>query len=282
MQTEEIKQDVNQVDKKLLTKKDVTKSWWLWWISAETTNSFERLQSLSFCLSMLPVLKKLYPKKQELSKAMKRHLQFFNTQGIWGSAVPGITIAMEEQKAQGLEIPDETITSIKSGLMGPFAGIGDTIDWATLLPIVLGFFIPVAERGSWVAGIIPILIFAAITAFEGYSLWHLGYRTGQSSAIKLLKSGGIQKLITGASILGLLMMGGLAANYVNVTTPIIIPSQSGEIVLQEIFDSILPGLLPLLTVTGVYMFLEKVKRDYLSVTLIVLVAGLLLGTLGIL
>ncbi|WP_010632436.1 PTS system mannose/fructose/sorbose family transporter subunit IID [Sporolactobacillus vineae] len=178
----------------LLTKKDLRKSWWLWWLFAEVNDSFERLMGLSFCISMIPILKKLYKKKEDFQEALKRHLQFYNTNAIWGSIVHGITIALEEQKAKGAKLPGETVTSIKTGLMGPFAGIGDTIDWATWLPIMIGLFIPLAKSGSWIAGVAPFLIFALITIFEGLSLDRLGYKTGASSATQILKSGMIKQL----------------------------------------------------------------------------------------
>lgn len=268
---------------RILSKADVTRSWWLWWFSVEVANSFERLQALACCISMIPVLRKLYKKGDEFNAALKRHLQFFNTESTWGAITLGIAVAMEEQKAMGEEIPDETINSIKLGLMGPFAGIGDTINWATLLPILLGFFIPVAQSGSWIAGVAPIFIFAGITCFVGYHTYHFGYNVGAKSATQLLRSGWINQLILGASILGLFMMGGLAASYVNVSTPLVLNTGNVNLSVQaDVLDKIVPGLLPLLTVTGVYILIDKIKRNYSLAVLIILAAGLILGGLGIL
>ena len=267
----------------VITKKDLRKSWWLWWITCETNHSFERMQGVSFCISMIPIFKKLYKTKEDLSAALKRHLQFFNTNAIWGGIVPGITIAMEEKKSQGNDIPEDAIVGTKTGLMGAFAGIGDTIDWGMWLPIILSLFIPAAKAGSWVAGIAPWLIFAAITIFEGYTIFSLGYKAGENSVNEILKGGKIQALITGASILGLFMMGGLAASYVKVSTPLVINAGMKSIAVQKgILDKIVPGLLPLLTVTGVYMYLEKVKRNFTYAMFIVIGVGIVLGCLGIL
>ena len=275
--------EMHEENKKILNGKDIKKSWFLWWFSCEVSNSFERLQSLSFCISMIPILKKLYKKKEDLSMALKRHLQFFNTQCIWGGIVPGITIAMEEQKALGKDVPEEAITGIKAGLMGPFAGIGDTIDWATWFPIIIGFFIPLAKSGSWIGGVAPIVIFAIIGIIEGYTIYNIGYKAGTNSATQMLESGWIQQLIIGASILGLFMMGGLAASYVIVSTPIFITTDTAKISLQtDILDKILPGILQLLVVGGVYMYLEKIKRNYTNAMVLILVVGLVLGSLGIL
>lgn len=272
----------DNANQRLLKKSDITKSYWLWWFGMEVSNSFERLQGLSFCVTLIPVLKKMYKKGNDLNQALERHLQFFNTENTWGAAVPGLTIALEEQKALGKEMPDEAINGIKTGLMGPFAGIGDTINWATLLPILLGFFVPLARSGNWIAGVAPILIYTAITCAIGYNLFHFGYKAGINSATRLLQSGRINQLILGASILGLLMMGGLAATYVEVSTPLEIASGNQVYKIQEILDQILPGLLPFLTVTGIFLFLEKIKQNYTYAVLIVIVLGLVLGGVGIL
>lgn len=272
-----------QTEDRKLTKKDISKSWWLWWLSCEVSHSFERMEGVAFCISMTPILKKLYKKKEDLSAALKRHLQFFNTQGIWGAIVPGITVALEEKKALGNDIPEDSIVGIKTGLMGPFAGIGDTIDWGTWLPIILSFFIPLAKQGNWIAGVGPWFIFAAITVLEGHAIFNLGYKTGESSVNTILKEGKIQTLIIGASILGLFMMGGLAATYVKVATPLVINTGIKKIAVQgDILDKILPGILPLLSVTGVYMYLEKVKRNFMYAMFILLGIGIALGCLGIL
>ena len=154
---QELKNENVEKEERILTKKDVTKSWWLWWLSVEVANSFERLQALACCISMIPILRKLYKNEDDFRAGLKRHLQFFNTESTWGAITLGVAVAMEEQKAMGKQIPDEAINSVKTGLMGPFAGIGDTINWATFLPILLGFFIPVAESGNWIAGILSLI-----------------------------------------------------------------------------------------------------------------------------
>lgn len=280
-----IENDEQQPTKKkgILTKKDITKSWWLWWLSVEVSNSFERLQALACCISMIPILKKLYKNTEDFKEGLHRHLQFFNTESTWGAISLGIAVAMEEQRAMGEDIPAEAITSMKTGLMGPFAGIGDTINWATLLPILLGFFIPVAQAGNWIAGVAPILIFAGITCFVGYNTYHFGYNMGAKSAATMLKSGWLNKLILGAGILGLFMMGGLASSFVNVASPLVINTGAMEMSVQtDILDAIVPGLLPLATVTAVYFLIDKLNRNYALIVLILLGAGLVLGGLGIL
>lgn len=131
-----------------LTKMDITKAWFLYWLGAEVSNSYERLQSLIFCASMTPIIKKLYPQKEEQVDALKRHLNFFNSEQTFGAVIQGVAIAMEEQKTRGEAITDSSITGIKTGLMGPLAGIGDSVVWAAIMPLLIAIFIPFAAKGS--------------------------------------------------------------------------------------------------------------------------------------
>ena len=119
----------NEVRESVLTEKDIKKAYMRWYNCCEISNSYERMQTVSFCYAISSVLKKLYPKKEEYVAALQRHLNFFNSQGIWGSSLLGVAMALEEEKAIGKDISDETIINVKTGLMGPMAGIGDTIDF---------------------------------------------------------------------------------------------------------------------------------------------------------
>lgn len=264
-----------------LSKKDITRAWWRWYFFAEISNSFERLQSLAFCASMVPILTKLYKTKEDLRAALKRHLVFFNTQGIWGSVIHGITIAMEEQKANGADIPDEAITGIKTGLMGPFAGIGDTIDWATLKPIIISLFLPFAMQGSSLGVFGPLIMFTAVTIAEGYFFWNLGYKVGRDSVLAILEGGWVQQLITGAGVLGMFMMGALSAKFVKLSTPIEFAVGGKTYVLQQILDNLLPGLLPLLVVFAVYLYLVRKGPKYTKIVLTMLAVGIVSAILGI-
>ena len=126
-----VEKKMNSKEQVLLTKKDINKSFYRWYFDAEVSNCYERQQGVAFCYSMIPCLKKLYTDKGELSGALLRHLNFFNSQGTWSTPIHGITLSMEEERASEGEITDGAITGIKTGLMGPLAGIGDTIDWGT-------------------------------------------------------------------------------------------------------------------------------------------------------
>lgn len=272
----------NMNENKIITKKELRKSWFIWYLGAEVSNSYERLQSLIFCASMIPVLKKLYTTKETLSDALKRHLSFFNTEGIAGSIVQGITIAMEEQRATSNDSSQDTmITSIKTGLMGPVAGIGDSIVWAAIMPIIIALFLPFAIQGSSLGAIMPIILYTGISMFIGYFLCIRGYTIGRNSILQLLQNGKIKDLIEGAAVLGLFMMGALAASYISIKTPLeIVVKNSQPIVLQQILDSIVPGLLELVAVFTIYFYMKKKGPNYNIIMGTILVLSVIASVVG--
>lgn len=267
----------------VLTKRDITKAWFIYWLGAEVSNSYERLQSLIFCASMTPIIKKLYPQKEEQVEALKRHLNFFNSEQTFGAVIQGVAIAMEEQKTRGEQISDSSITGIKTGLMGPLAGIGDSVVWAAIMPLLIAIFIPFAANGSAMGGIMPVVLYTVITMAISYGLAHKEYTLGRESIIGLLQGGKIKELIYGANVLGLIMMGALSASYVKITSPLKISALEGsEVVVQQILDSIAPGLLPLAAVFSIYFYLVKKGPRYTTILLSVVVLSVVCSLLGIL
>ena len=108
----------------VLTKKDHFRNWLRFQLFLNTSSSFDRLYGIGFCYAISATLKKLYSKKEDLIEALKRHSTTFITEPTYGSSIYGATVAMEEAKAKGEEIPDELIINFKTGLMGPLAGFG--------------------------------------------------------------------------------------------------------------------------------------------------------------
>jgi len=140
-----------------LTKKDVRKSYWLWQFFSHANYNYERMQGTAFAMSMAPILKKLYPNREDLSDGLKRHLVFFNTEPNVGAVIHGATIAMEEQKANGAEITGDSINAFKTGLMGPLAGVGDSLVQGIIIPLLVALGISISMTGN-VSGSILVLI----------------------------------------------------------------------------------------------------------------------------
>lgn len=258
---------------KILNKKDITKAYIRWWWTAEISNSFERMQAVVVCATMGPILQKLYKNKEDLVAALKRHLIFFNSQAIWGGLIHGTAIAMEEEKAMGQEIPDEVITGIKTGLMGPLAGIGDTLDWGTMQTLFTAITISFGATGSIVAPIFPCIL--GIWLFvEGLYLFRFGYSLGRESIRHILSGGIVKKLIDGASILGLFMMGSLSAMVVKLNTTIKFDVSGKDFIVQDVLDKIAPGLLPLGAIFLVYWMMKYKKMSITKVLCILVVLSI--------
>lgn len=268
-----------------LGKLDILKAYVHLWTTAEVCHSFERMMAPSFCTAVAPALKKFYKgeeNKEHYIEALKRHTTFFNTEAHWGGGtILGLTLAMEEKKSQNYDaIPGEVILNLKTGLMGPLAGIGDTISWSTLMYLLIGLFLPLAKQGNPLGGIGPIVCLTISCFAIGYFLTLKCYTFGYSFAENMLKSGLVNMIIAGASILGLFMMGGLASIYVTVSTPLKFATSAYTTTLQSILDSIIPGMLPLLVVLCVWGYLSK-KRNYFAATVGLTIVSLVLGCLGI-
>ena len=268
-------------EERLLDKKDVNGVFLRWAYTAELSNSFERMQALAVEAAFAPALKKLYKDDDELRAAMKRHLGFFNTQANWGCLIHGTVLAMEEQRAMGADIPDEMITGIKTGLMGPIAGIGDTLDFGTIQTIMLALGSSFAIAGNAV-GVLFVIGFSIITFLEARFMFGLGYNLGKESIQKILSGGAVNTIIECASIVGMFMMGSLSASIVKVATPLAWSFGEKSIVLQETLDAIAPGLLPLAAVFFVFWGIKSKKWTITKLLVILVIASIVGAFFGVL
>lgn len=245
---------------KTLTKGDLKSMFWRSWFLLGSFN-FERMQSIGFCVSMIPAIKRLYKTKEDQSAALKRHLEFFNTQPYMAAPIMGITAAMEQERANGAAIDDATISGVKIGLIGPLAGVGDPIFWGTLRPVLAALGASVALTGSFLG---PLLFFIPFNIIRILTLWfgiNLGFEKG--TAIVSEASGNtLQKITEGSSIVGLFIMGALVCKWTSINVPLVVSTvtgPTGQVVttVQNILDSLIPGLLPLLLTFGCMKLLKK-------------------------
>lgn len=275
----------DETKKNLLTKKDVQKCFWRWQRSHIANYNYERMQASGLVWAMSPVLRKLYGNDKEAMKdALQRHLQFFNTEPNFGGPIVSVTIAMEEQKAMGADITDDTIDAVKVGLMGPLAGVGDTLWQGTIIPIVLSFTIPFATQGNIVLGPIAFFVcYLLIMRLVAYNLWMMGYNKGKEGILKILKGSLLKKVMCFCQTLGPIVMGALSYSFVTVSTPLKIQLQStkGLSVQTGILDTLIPGLLPLAVTLGTY-YLLKHKVSTGKIMLIMILVSIICGGFGIL
>ena len=177
--------------------------------------NYERMQNGGWAYSLIPALKKLYPSGEEAKEALKRHLEFFNTHPYVAAPIIGVTLALEEERANGADIDDAAIQGGKVGMMGPLAGIGDPVFWFTVRPIVGAIAASLATGGSIIA---PLFFFIVWNAIRIAFLWYtqeFGYKSG-SAITKDLGGGLLQTVTKGASILGMFVLGVLIQRWVTI------------------------------------------------------------------
>ncbi|MGX7195616.1 PTS system mannose/fructose/sorbose family transporter subunit IID [Enterococcus olivae] len=178
--------------------------------------NYERMQNGGFAFSMIPALKKLYNTKEERTDALKRHLEFFNTHPYIASPILGVTLALEEERANGAPVDDVAIQGVKVGMMGPLAGIGDPVFWFTVRPMLGALGASLAMGGNILG---PIIFFVAWNLIRWGFMWYtqeFGYKAG--SAITDDLSGGLLQDVTkGASILGMFVLAALVQRWVNIS-----------------------------------------------------------------
>ncbi|TYA49054.1 PTS mannose transporter subunit IID [Aggregatibacter actinomycetemcomitans] len=251
--------------------------------------NFERMQALGFAYSMVPVIKRLYPVQdsQERKDAIKRHLEFFNTQPFVGAPVLGVAIAMEEQRANGKPVEDAAINGIKVGLMGPLAGVGDPIYWGTARPVFAALGAGLALNGSILGPILFFVLFNLVRLTTRYYGVIYGYRKGLD-VVSDMSGGLLQKLTEGASILGLFIMGALVQKWTSINVPLVVSTikkQNGTVevtTVQSILDSLMPGLLALLlTFACMWLLRNRVNALWIIVGFFVIgIFGAWTGTLA--
>ena len=273
---------------KMLTTRDLRRMYWRSTFLLGSFN-FERMQAMGFCYTLMPAIRKVYRgDKAAEAAALKRHLEFYNTHPWVSSVVFGVTAAMEEQKAKGEEISEETITSVKVGLMGPLAGVGDPIFWGTARPVLAALGASLALNGSIVG---PLLFFVGINLLRVLTRWYglkFGYERG-TEMVTEVGGGQLKKITQMAAIMGLFVMGALVSKWTSIKFPTVVSSVKNDdgimvdTTVQSILDQLLPGLAAL-GLTFLCMWLLNKKVNALWIILGMFAVGILgrwTGFLGV-
>lgn len=238
--------------------------------------NYERMQNGGWCFSLIPALKSLYKTKEERIEALKRHLEFFNTHPYVASPIIGVTLALEEERANGVPVEDAAIQGVKVGMMGPLAGIGDPVFWFTVKPI-LGALAASLAIGGNILG--PILYFVLWNLIRMGFMWYtqeMGYNAGTKITEDL--SGGILQDITkGASILGMFVLGSLVNRWVSINfKPVVstIKLQKGAFIEWDKLPKGVMAIKEALSLQGGGVALDQTKVTTLQDNLNVLTPGL--------
>jgi fructoselysine/glucoselysine PTS system EIID component len=246
---------------------------WVFWRSMllEANFNFETMQNTGVAFALLPVLKKLYKTKESMAAALQRHLQLFNTSTYGCTLIFGLAAAMEEENSRDSEFNADSINAVKLGLMGPLAGVFDSLFWGTLKVIAAGVGTSLALKGNFLGPVLFILLFNIPHLVLRYSLTFIGYTAGTKFLQRLSQNNVMDRLKDGAAILGLMVVGAMPATLMNIRTPLSFSGTS----LQGILDQIVPAALPLGLTFIVYYFIKRGVK-----TTPLLIGLLLLGFIG--
>ncbi|VHG98866.1 PTS system mannose-specific transporter subunit IID [Streptococcus pyogenes] len=206
-----------------LTKSDRQRVWWRSQFLQGSWN-YERMQNMGWAYALIPALKKLYTSPEDRAAALERHMEFFNTHPYVAAPIIGVTLALEEERANGTPIDDKAIQGVKIGMMGPLAGIGDPVFWFTVRPILGALGASLASTGNIVG---PLLFFFGWNLIRMAFLWYtqeFGYKAG-SEITKDMSGGILQDITKGASILGMFILAVLVQRWVSINFTIDLPGK---------------------------------------------------------
>ena len=265
-----------------LTKSDLVKNWLLGY-SSETCYNYERLQALGNANAFIPIIKRLY-KEEQYAEEISKYFNFFNTEPSYmGTVIHGITAAMEEKRANDGDISADEIVAVRSALMGPLAGIGDVVSQSIVYPILAGVCIQLALAGNYAGPILFEVIYKVIMLTLGYNMYMLGYKQGKSAIIGFLKTGLLNKILELVSIVGLMVVGSMAVGNISFNFRGIqwaVENSQGSVAFNlqtNVFDALVPGLVPLALVLGVWALLKKRVKPTMIIVLMFVLAFITIG-----
>ncbi|MCI8725067.1 MAG: PTS system mannose/fructose/sorbose family transporter subunit IID [Hungatella sp.] len=253
-------------------------------LTMEVSWNYERQQNMGYCFSMLPAIRKLYEKKEDQIQAAKRHMEYFNTTPYVSTAVLGISAAMEEENAKNREYDPSSINHVKTALMGPLAGIGDTMLWGTLRVVATGIGVSLALKGSLLGAVLFWLIFNIPAYSIRYLCLKRGYTLKTDFLDNIWRSGVMPKVSSATTVISLMVMGAMVFYMVSVPLAVSWGDGSSLVQLQGVLDEMVPGFLPLAVTLGIYGLLRR-KMNLWQILLILTacgIAGTFLGMFHIL
>ncbi len=254
----------------------------MFWRSGLTFSGFNvvKMEGNAFCATMAPALKELYHEEEERKKALKRHDGFFNTHAVPFAFIAGLTYAMERKKTEKGSVDDDTIENIKISLMGPTAGIGDAFFFNCFRIIAAGIGMGLAAQGNILGPILFLLIYGGSQMLARWYLLRAGYTMGTTFIDRVFSSGLLTALTKAASILGISMVGAMVATMVDVKLDWTITIGETSVVVLDILNSVMPGILSILLLFGLVALIKKGKKP-ITLVIGILVCSVALAAAGI-
>lgn len=263
-----------------LTKKDIRAASWRYIFFHHSAQNYERMMGLAFGHVVAKPLRIIYEDDEEYRQSLVRHVQYFNSNPNLGALVPGIVLALEEGRSVGKDISVDLIINTKTAIMGPLAGIGDPLIGSVYNSIIASIAIGLAMDTGTLMGPLFYLIFSTgVLVMIKHICFFQGYKLG-TKAIQYLTGAWTTIITTALSIVGVITIGGITSTTVKVPVSLQFVNGESTLVVQEILDKIMPGLLPLgVTILIWYLYTKKGWSTIKALLLIILISfvSVLLG-----
>jgi PTS system mannose-specific IID component len=247
--------------------------------------SYTKQQGITYGWFLIPFLEKIYGKDtDEFYAAMGRHLDFFNTAPAMNGFIGALNLSMEEENKEitdrGEYFDTSSIAALKTSLMGPLAGIGDAIYLSVLRVIATGVALGLSQKGSILGPILFLLVVNVPNMLIRWFTTVVGYKAGGQFISEALRTGTFAAITKGCAVLGLIMTGAMTAQFVTFKTTFETKLSGTTFNLQSVFDSIMPGLLPLAITMITFAYLKKRNRPVRALVAMFIIS-IILTVLGI-
>lgn len=270
------------VESQKLTRKDLNRVFWYLQVFG-VGNAINNVtaQAIGFATAMIPVLNKIYkdaPKEVRVA-AMQRHLEYFLSQNTATGMILGITSALEETTS---EEEKEAVVAVKAGMMGPLAGIGDSVFKLTIQAIAGSIGAVYALQGNFLGVILMFLIYNGINIAIKYAGIIMGYQKGMEFVTSGEQAKMMSNIINLATMVGVIVLGALISSSVKFNIGYVIQVEETVVNIQELLDGVMPHVLPLLITIGLYQINKRIPRKWLIVMIFaILILGTILAMCGV-
>ena len=282
---------------KTVSAKTLRSSFNQWFFWNGCSQQAESMLGMAFGQSMSPVIEELYDSKADRAAGLKRHITLFNTESQVGSVCNGIAIGMEEQLANGVGTP-ESIQEAKVALIGPTSAIGDSLWVATIIPLLLTISLTLSQsltNAPWVGPVLYMLVYPLGTYLLSWKIFRTGYKAGLEGVQQFMATGQLDKIMEAVTILGLIVVGGLTATFVNASLNLDIKTTAqvfdaatqtytdGVISvfnLDNLLNNVFPKIVPLALTLLVYYLYAKKNWKPIAIMGLILVLAVIVTAIG--
>lgn len=259
-----------------LTKKDLWKVNWRYIFGPQLGWNYEKMMNISYARAAYPALRKLYgDHPDELKEMFQMEMNFFNTSPHLAMLIMGLDLSI--QNDVGIK-SKETVAALKTSLMGPFAAIGDSLMGA-VVPTILGSLAAYMGLKGNPTGVIIWLLSTFVVLAIRYLELPFAFKMGKALVTSM--SGLLQNLTSAATLLGVLVIGGLIPTVIKVVVPFKINVGKGMSIQTDVLDQILPALVPMALVGLAYWLLGRKGMNSTRVIWIFLIGSIIAFTLKI-